>query len=217
MASDKKSNERFSWASEIPTQEDAVAQVYDDFAADYEQTTNEWGYEAPTVAAQLLQTYRVAADEPLLDAGCGTGLTGVTWKQAGYTSITGIDISADSLTKAAKTDAYTATLSHNLNDPLPFDNDTFAAVLCIGVLTYVPNLSQVLAEFARVCRNNGLVVFTQRDDLYRDRNCATLFAKLESAGMWKRLYQSEPRPYLPHHPDYGDKIHTYYFVYRILS
>ncbi|NNE13149.1 MAG: SAM-dependent methyltransferase, partial [Ilumatobacter sp.] len=30
-----------------------------------------------------------------------------------------------------------------------------------------------------------------------------------------RVFGTEPMPYLPHHPEYGDRIEVQYFVYRV--
>ncbi len=50
-----------------------VAQYYDDWAADYDETLADWQYEAPEKVAQVLRA-ELSAESVILDAGCGTGL-----------------------------------------------------------------------------------------------------------------------------------------------
>lgn len=44
--------------------------------------------------------------------------------------------------------------------------------------------------------------------------CADLTATAD--GLWKRMFGTEPMPYLPHHPEYGERIKVRYFVYEVL-
>ena len=41
---------------------------------------------------------------------------------------------------------------------IPFDDHSVDAVVCVGVMTYLPDVEQVWREFARVARAGGLVV-----------------------------------------------------------
>ena len=41
------------------------------------------------------------------------------------------------------------------------------------------------------------------------------FSRLETEGIWKRVFGTEPMPYLPGHPEYGTEIEVRYFVYEV--
>ncbi len=69
--------------------------------------------------------------------------------------------------------------------------------MCVGVLTYLPELEAVWREFARVVRPGGIVAMTQREDLWEPRGCRALLDRLESEGVWRGLDVSGPAPYLP--------------------
>ncbi len=212
----EKSDEKWSLADNLPEDAGEVAQIYDDFAPEYVTSVLEWGYEAPQVSAQLLKQYKVPSDAQLLDAGCGTGLTGQVWQGAGYTQLIGIDISADSLIEAKATSAYIAVQQHDLEKRFPFPDNQFDVTLSIGVLTYIRKVQETMAQFIRVTRPGGLIIFTQRNDLYAKRDCANIFADLQAQGVWKQCYMSERRPYLPQHQEYGSEIEIHYFVYQVL-
>ena len=99
--------------------------------------------------------------------------------------------------------------------PLPFEDGEFDAVNFIGALTYFET-NQVLREMCRIVRSGGHVVFSQRDDIMRDQNYGEQLEELERDGCWKRVFGTEPMPYLPHHPEYGSRIKVRYFVYEVL-
>jgi len=194
-----------------------VAREYDRFAetGSYDETFDDWGYVGPETAAAIARNY-VPLDSRVLDAACGSGLTGVALRHLGYTRITGIDISAGLLELAERTGAYEQLVRVDMQVvPLPFDDGEFDAVHFIGALTYFET-SEILVELCRIVRAGGHVVFTQRDDIMRDRAYADELDLLERDGTWIRVFGTEPMPYLPNHPDYGDDIKVQYFVYRVV-
>ena len=76
-------NEQPSWLVEGTTDSREVAGYYDSWAKKYNDDLEEWDYRAPAYASKLLEQY-VPRNHTILDAGCGTGLTGKALKIAGY-------------------------------------------------------------------------------------------------------------------------------------
>ena len=70
-------------------------------------------------------------------------------------------------------------------------------LVCVGVMTYLPDVEAVWREFARVVRPGGLVVVTQREDLWEPRDCQEIIDRLAADGVWTPLDVSGPAPYLP--------------------
>ena len=64
-------------------------------------------------------------------------------------------------------------------------------------MTYLPEVEVVWREFARVARPGGVVVVTQRDDLWLTRNCQDVVDRLRDEGVWTPLEITGPAPYLP--------------------
>src|SRR6056297_847023 len=93
--------------SRLPSDSGEIEKYYDDWATDYDRTLAEWRYEAPTRAAEILRA-RLGPDAVILDAGCGTGLTGKALADAGFTTFDGIDLSSRSLEGAAEHGVYRA-------------------------------------------------------------------------------------------------------------
>ena len=58
--------------SDISKKSDDVAQYYDEWANDYNETLMDWHYEAPSKIASMLRS-ALSLQSSILDAGCGTG------------------------------------------------------------------------------------------------------------------------------------------------
>lgn len=201
------------WAKGASSESSQVEEEYDILAETYNETLRAWQYESPRIAAELMKKF-VSKKSKILDAGCGTGLTGTALREEGYNNIIGADISGTSLEIACKADAYTELCRLDMQKPLPFQDNEFDAVECIGVLTYIENTS-LLHEFCRIVRPGGHVVFSQREDICHQRNYETELREMEESALWKQKFMSEPAPYLPKNADYAEKIKVQYFVYEI--
>ena len=66
------------WGTRFSTDSSAVERAHDRFGdgGAYDETFEEWGYVGPETAAAILRNY-VPTDSRILDAACGSGLTGV--------------------------------------------------------------------------------------------------------------------------------------------
>ena len=79
--------------------------------------------------------------------------------------------------------------------PLPHPTNSYGAMLCIGVLSYVPDAEPLLREASHVVINGGRVVLSQRDDIWAERKFGELLKRLETEGLFADLWWSEPQPY----------------------
>lgn len=210
----KKENQP-SWLKEGSTDSKEVADFYDTWAETYDEHLNEWDYRAPTYAAELLKQY-VSPQQAILDAGCGTGLTGKALHLAGYENISGIDISATSLNKANELNVYSSLLAHDLQQPLPFNENNYDALICIGVLTYIENCQSLFREFCRIVKPGGYIAFSQRSDLFDARHFPDIMATLEQKGVWENVKISSPQAYLPKNKDFSDKVQAMFCICKVV-
>jgi len=204
------------WGEEYVTDSTTVQRDYDTFAAGgrYDETFVEWGYVGPQTAAAVMLNY-VGLQARVLDAACGSGLTGTAMHDLGYTRIHGIDISEKLLALAEQTGAYEQVTPVDMQVfPLPFEDNEFDAVCFIGALTYFET-PEILRQLCRIVRPGGHIVFSQRDDIMRDQSYEENLVNLEREGWWGRVFGTEPMPYLPRHPKYGTAIKVQYFVYEV--
>ena len=89
----------------VPRPVEETLESYADWAAHYDEDLAEAGYDTPRRIAAALKPY-VQPSARILDFGCGTGLSGLALRQAGFTTIDGLDISAPMLEKAQARDLY---------------------------------------------------------------------------------------------------------------
>lgn len=198
-----------SWLYAGGTDADAIAARYDEWAAGYDADIRSWSYTAPEVVAGIVAE-RCGESAAVLDAGCGTGLVGTALRAAGMRGdIVGIDVSATSLEVAAATGAYTSVGLADLQQPLAFDDDSFDALVCVGVMTYVPDVEAACREYVRVVGPGGLVVVTQREDLWEERRCAEVLETLTSEELWSAEVEG-PAPYLPGNTEGMADVGVYY-------
>ena len=174
-----------------------VADRYDGWAQSYDADLTSWSYQAPTVVAEAVVKRHPAASS-VLDVGCGTGLVGRALRARGFAGrISGLDISQASLEIAQQSGAYESLERADLQQRLAFADDSVDAVVCAGVMTYLPEVEAAWREFSRVTRPGGVVVATQREDLWQTRNCQAVVDQLQTDGVWTPLEITGPARYLP--------------------
>ena len=192
-----------------------VAEYYDQWAADYDHDLVTWDYRAPSRAASLFVTYAPRV-ERLLDAGCGTGMAAAALRHAGFDGvIDGVDVSESSRSMARERGVYDQLSYADLQRPLDIATNTYGGVVCVGVMTYVPQVQQCWSELCRVVQPGGIIVVTQREDHWRNRNCAAIVDALCADGLWDPVLTTEAEPYLPHSPGDVAELGVHYLVARV--
>jgi len=106
--------------------------LYDDWSASYEAEVAENGYATPGRCADALAQFMPDKTAPVLDFGCGTGLSGLALKLAGFTTIDGVDLSADMLAQAESKGAYRALNRIEAGGAIDAGYDAIAAIGVIG-------------------------------------------------------------------------------------
>ena len=91
----------------------------------------------------------------VLDIGCGDGCLGALLKDDKNCDVTCLDISAVALDKAKKRGLK--TVLSNIEEPLPFEDNSFDYVIATEVIEHVSFSEQVLAEMKRISRHTILV------------------------------------------------------------
>lgn len=169
-----------------------LAQAYAAWAASYDRETAELGYSLPFLIAGWVARYVPKGEGPLLDAGCGTGLTGPCLKALGYDAVEGLDLSADMLRIAQSRGAYTALEQAELGRELPWPDGHFRAVFSTGVFTEGHAPAAALDEIVRITKPGGHVVLTVRDTILEPGGFRRKFADLEASGTWRAIEESPP-------------------------
>jgi ubiquinone/menaquinone biosynthesis C-methylase UbiE len=134
-----------------------------------------------------------------LEIGSGTGYFSLNLVQLGVIGkLTATDISPGMLEQLASTaeslglDDVTTVVTEA--ETLPFEDESFDLVLGHAVLHHIPDLDRAFAEFRRVLRPGGLIVFAGEPSRYGDRLAAlpkrtgTLVAPV-----WRRIVGAHVR------------------------
>jgi len=177
------------YAAETETQ---LAAAYAAWANGYDMETAALGYGLPFVIAAWVARHVPKGEGPLLDAGCGTGLSGPYFQALGYGSIEGLDLSEEMLDLARARGGYTVLTQAALGGPLPWADGHFAAVFSTGVFTAGHAPATSLDELVRITRPGGFVIFTVRDVVLEAGGFRAKFAELEAAGRWRPVEESQP-------------------------
>ncbi len=82
--------------------DDAMQALYDDWADSYEAEVGENGYATPARLARALAQLSQDKSQPILDYGCGTGLSGQALAEEGFATIDGMDPSTGMLAQCRK-------------------------------------------------------------------------------------------------------------------
>ena len=96
---------------------------------------------------------RFHAQEPMLDAGCGTGLNLASLPKGSV----GIDINPRNVAMIRRRLPEHMTVEGDI-EAMPFPDASFATVVCTEVLEHVPYPRTALAEIHRVLRPGGLLI-----------------------------------------------------------
>ncbi|MCA0276072.1 MAG: class I SAM-dependent methyltransferase [Proteobacteria bacterium] len=177
------------YAAETETQ---LAAAYAAWANGYDMETAALGYCLPFVISAWVARHVPKGEGPLLDAGCGTGLSGPYLGSLGYGEIEGLDLSEEMLELARARGGYGALTRAALGGPLPWADGHFAGVFSTGVFTAGHAPASSLDELTRITRPGGFVIFTVRDVVLEAGGFREKFAGLEAAGKWLPIEESQP-------------------------
>src|SRR5215207_3318909 len=129
---------------------------YDLWAETYDETPN------PVVAMDSRHTLNVLApraSEKILDAGCGTGRHLGPMVLAGSSPV-GLDFSRGMLKVARRNHPEVPFVFADLQRPLPFEDESFDAVLCALIGEHLDEIALTIYEMYRVLKPEGRLVFS---------------------------------------------------------
>ncbi|MEM5492574.1 class I SAM-dependent methyltransferase [Hoeflea sp. AS16] len=205
----ERSNEELEqvYAAKSPEE---LSSAYAAWAAGYDRDTLAAGYCLPFQVLAWVSRYVKPDAGALLDAGCGTGLSGPYLQALGYDQIAGLDFSEEMLRVADSRGAYDDLKRATLGERLPWDDNHFAAFFSTGVFTEGHAPASGLTELCRITRPGGHAVFTVRDTIFHTGGFSAIIADLAGRGVWRQLEQSPPfRAFALDEPDVLVTAHVF--------
>ncbi len=145
-----------------------VVWLYDVYARRYDRIKRfHPGWEQDMLTRPILNRLIQVPSPLILDVATGTARLPVAlFAEPGFRGhIVGLDYSRRMLAVAAeKTAAHADQLDliYQSAMNLPFDDETFDAVICLEALEFMPDANTVLAEMVRVARSGALFLLTNR-------------------------------------------------------
>jgi predicted TPR repeat methyltransferase len=134
---------------------------YNAWAGSYDAEVRDNGYATPSrIAAALWKQY----PDPflnILDFGCGTGLSGLALRAAGFETIDGTDPSTEMLAQAQAKNAYRTLRPMNIEQPLT--KGAYPAIVGCGVLSTGAAPPETFAVIMNALPRGGLFVFSLND------------------------------------------------------
>jgi len=138
--------------------------LYEEWAASYDAEIAENGYATPGRCAEVLARFAADPSEPILDYGCGTGLSGLALRMAGFGTIDGIDVSPAMIRQAAAREGiYRRTVLGKLPEPLASVSGPHANIAAIGVISTGHAPPETVDTLLARLPAGGCLVFTLND------------------------------------------------------
>ena len=205
--------ERLRWITSSRNRQE-LNERYNQWAKNYEaDLERDYEYIGPQRAADFLARY-VPKDARILDAGAGTGLVGEVLAKLGYRDLVAMDLSEGMLEEARKKNVYREFHQMVMGESLGFADNSFDAVVSVGVLTVAHAPASSLDELVRITKPGGYIVFTLRPDVYETHGFKEKQENLEAEGKWKLAEVSEKFQALPK----GETdLYHHVWVYEVVS
>jgi ubiquinone/menaquinone biosynthesis C-methylase UbiE len=119
-----------------------------------------------SMRAGFLADIPFPSDARVLEVGCGTGvLTRVLARREGVGRVIGTDLAPSLVSRATVASSGVENLSFQVADArdLPFDDESFDAVVMDSVLVHVPGPERAVTEVSRVLRPTGVCAAFEGD------------------------------------------------------
>ncbi len=152
--------EFFSSAYKISKQED-IDRLYTDWAETYDDELRVMGYRSPIRCASALAKF-VPLETPVLDFGCGTGLSGEALKNVGFKNIFGTEINNSMRAIAKKKTIYQDIYKTDVNNPFP-ESKHFYGICAVGVISSGAGPPSLLRQSLKCLKKDGFICFSYND------------------------------------------------------
>ncbi len=146
---------------------DDQREIYRKWAETYdEQTTGEFGWMGFRPAAEAFAQRVTDRACRIMDAGCGTGLSGVALAEHGFSNLHGRDLSPEMLAVAEKTGVYSSLEEIDLTKPV--EEEPYDAIFACGVFGYGPPHAEHIQHLIQATKSDGLVILTVNGNGWND-------------------------------------------------
>ncbi|WP_438956864.1 class I SAM-dependent DNA methyltransferase [Cognatiyoonia sp.] len=140
--------------------------VYADWAETYDAEVEKRGYRTPERLSKALADV-IDLSTTVLDFGCGTGLSGIALKDAGFQTLHGTDVTSEMLEKATAIGLYEKTWVSTPEDPA-FGKGAYKAIAAIGVVSLGAAPPETLAMLVGKLNTGNILAMSYNEPTLRD-------------------------------------------------
>lgn len=173
----------------------STRRLYDDWAESYDTEVTGHGYVTPMRCAEALARFIDDPARPVLDFGCGTGLSGEALATAGFSTIDGCDLSPDMLREAEAKGVYRTLTAIGADAPPP-QAGSYAAIAAIGVIGAGAAPISVFDTLMKSLARKALLVFSFNDHALAEKGNEGRVNEWLDCGAAHLLFR-EHGPHLP--------------------
>ncbi|MEQ6247929.1 class I SAM-dependent methyltransferase [Sulfitobacter sp. HNIBRBA3233] len=167
--------------------------LYADWSGSYDDEVLASGYATPARCAAALAKFVEDPSAPVLDFGCGTGLSGEALKAAGFKTIDGIDMSPEMIAEAEAKSVYRSLNATAPDAPVP---EGYATIAAIGVIGAGAAPLSTFGTLMHALPQKGLIVLSFNDHTLADRASMAHLNEWLDCGAAHLLFR-EHGPHLP--------------------
>lgn len=149
-----------------PRPVEETVDVYRDWAETYDADVAERGYATPGRIAETLAGV-LSRTAPILDFGCGTGISGAALRQAGFTTIDGTDIT-DAMVDLARPKSLYRKLWVGEPGAVPAEPGTYDAIVAAGVVSLGAAPPETLGDLISAVAPGALIILSFNDPTLED-------------------------------------------------
>lgn len=144
-------------------------EFYNQWADSYDEEIAQNGYETPHRCANALAKTVKDLSAPVLDVGCGTGLSGLALHEAGFTTIDGCDLSPEMLLRAEKRKGlYRKLWLIDVNQPFDLAIGTYQNIVATGVVASGHAPAATIDNVLKILPKGGCFVLSLNDHTLKD-------------------------------------------------
>ena len=172
-----------------------VGKLYSEWARTYDEELTANGYASPARTAAAMSAAVSDKSQPILDIGCGTGLSGLALQEAGFTHIDGTDFSAEMLALAEEKAIYRQLMQGSVEAPIPAAPDQYSNIAAVGIFSPGHAPASMINDVMALLPRGGCFGFSINDHGLEDSSYRESIAALANAGTATTVFE-----------EYGDHL-----------
>ena len=156
--------------------------LYNEWSETYDESVNGHGYATPRRCAAALASLFGDKSMPVLDFGCGTGISGMAMAESGFTTIDGCDLSEAMLERASERKIYRNIWRVDPNSEFNLPFGQYRHIAAVGVISVGAAPIEILDDLIGALPSEGSLTFSFNDHTLKDPTFEARVAEYTDTG-----------------------------------